>query len=71
IQFGVGFDNRKETSFEPVDQTSFNHGSADNVDIISEFICDTLVNTCGADQTAKDTCTKASAAADAVTARQA
>ncbi|KAH8118038.1 hypothetical protein DFH11DRAFT_1541287 [Phellopilus nigrolimitatus] len=69
IQFGVGFDNRKETSFEPVDQTSFNHGSADNIDIISKFICDTLTNTCGADQTAKDTCTKATAAADAVTAK--
>lgn len=26
IEFGVGFDNRKETSFQPVDETSYNHG---------------------------------------------
>ncbi|CAL1716113.1 unnamed protein product [Somion occarium] len=66
IEFGVGFDNRKETSFEP---TSYDHGSAQNVDIIAQFICDTLVNKCGADQTAKDTCAKAQAAADTVTAK--
>ncbi|EIN12770.1 hypothetical protein PUNSTDRAFT_37915, partial [Punctularia strigosozonata HHB-11173 SS5] len=69
IEFGVGFDNRKETSFEPVDKTSFNHGSAQNIDIITQFICDTLTNSCKADQTAKDTCAKAKAAADTVTAK--
>ncbi|KAI0671624.1 hypothetical protein C8Q78DRAFT_1189353 [Trametes maxima] len=67
IEFGVGFDNRKETSFEPVDKTSFNHGSAQNIDIITQFICDTLTNSCQADQTAKDTCAKAKAAASAAT----
>ncbi|KAF8905103.1 hypothetical protein CPB84DRAFT_1835568 [Gymnopilus junonius] len=67
IKFGVGFDNRKETSFEPADQTSFNHGSADNIDIITQFICDTLTNSCGADATAKATCAKAEAAADTAT----
>ena len=30
IEFGVGFDNRKETSFQPVDQTSYNHGMPDS-----------------------------------------
>ncbi|KAI0359976.1 hypothetical protein OH77DRAFT_1493446 [Trametes cingulata] len=69
IEFGVGFDNRKETSFQPVDKTSFNHGSAQNIDIITQFICDTLTNSCKADQTAKDTCQKARAAADTVTAK--
>ncbi|PFH53001.1 hypothetical protein AMATHDRAFT_1726 [Amanita thiersii Skay4041] len=64
IEFGVGFDGRKETSFRPVDQTSYNHGSAQNVDIISQFMCDTLTNSCGADQTAKDTCNNARLAAD-------
>ncbi|THV07401.1 hypothetical protein K435DRAFT_815603 [Dendrothele bispora CBS 962.96] len=63
IEFGVGFDNRKETSFEPVDKTSFNHGSAQAIGIITQFICDTLTNSCGADQTAKDTCAAAQAAA--------
>ncbi|KAI0064762.1 hypothetical protein BV25DRAFT_183148 [Artomyces pyxidatus] len=67
IQFAVGFDGRTETSFEPVDKTSFAHDSADNIDIITKFICDTLTNTCGADATAKATCAKASAAADAQT----
>jgi len=69
IEFGVGFEGRTETSFEPVDQASFNHGSAQNIDIITKFICDTLTNSCGADQTAKDTCAKAIAAADTVTAK--
>lgn len=48
---------------------SFNHGSAQNIDIITQFICDTLTNSCKADQTAKDTCQKARAAADTVTAK--
>jgi hypothetical protein len=64
IKFGTGFDNRKETSFEPVDQISYNHGSAQNIDIITQFMCDALVNTCGADQTAKDTCASGKTAAD-------
>ena len=48
---------------------SFNHGSAQNIDIITQSICDTLTNSCKADQTAKDTCQKARAAASAVTAK--
>ncbi len=48
---------------------SYNHGSAQNIDIITQFVCDSLVNTCGADQTAKDTCVQAKAAADTVTAK--
>ncbi|KAK0193888.1 hypothetical protein F5146DRAFT_953030 [Armillaria mellea] len=62
IEFGVGFDNRKETSFEPVDKTSYNHGSAQAIGIITQFICDTLVNSCGADATAKATCATAETA---------
>ncbi|KAK0204895.1 hypothetical protein DFS33DRAFT_1382785 [Desarmillaria ectypa] len=62
IEFGVGFDNRKETSFEPVDKQSYNHGSAQAIGIIAQFICDTLVNSCGADATAKATCANAEAA---------
>ncbi|THH20735.1 hypothetical protein EW146_g688 [Bondarzewia mesenterica] len=69
IEFGVGFDNRKETSFEPVDKTSYNHGSAQNIDIITQFICDTLTNSCGADATAKATCATATAASNAQTAK--
>lgn len=88
IEFGVGFDGRKETSFQPVDKSedfssfsvleidclrappaSYNHGSAQNIDIITQFMCDTLVNSCGADQTAQATCANAKAAADTVTAK--
>jgi len=65
IEFGVGFDNRKETSFQPTDQTSFNHGSAQAIAIITQFICDTLTNKCGADATAKATCKSAQDAANA------
>ncbi|KAJ7459797.1 hypothetical protein FB451DRAFT_1045721 [Mycena latifolia] len=65
IEFATGFDNRKETSFQPVDKTSFNHGSAQAISIITQFICDTLTNTCGADATAKATCASAQAAANA------
>ncbi|KAF9267790.1 hypothetical protein L218DRAFT_854619 [Marasmius fiardii PR-910] len=69
VEFGVGFENRKETSFQPVDKKSFNHGSAQNFGIISQFICDTLTNSCGADQTAKDTCKKATTAANGAAAK--
>ncbi|KZT69745.1 hypothetical protein DAEQUDRAFT_252376 [Daedalea quercina L-15889] len=69
IEFGVGFDNRKETSYQPVDQTSYDHGSADNIDVITQFMCDQLVNTCGADSLAQQTCASATAAADTVTAK--
>ncbi|PPQ67480.1 hypothetical protein CVT25_006021, partial [Psilocybe cyanescens] len=63
IEFAAGFDNRKETSFQPSDKASFNHGSAQNIDIITRAICDTLTNSCGADATAKATCATASTAA--------
>lgn len=105
IEFGVGFDNRKETSFRPVDSSrhlsssleasplrplypaSYPHGSAQNVNIItrkpliarnqharvitsfaSEFICDSLTNTCKANQAAKDLCATARTAASSATA---
>ncbi|KAF5327607.1 hypothetical protein D9619_004807 [Psilocybe cf. subviscida] len=65
IEFAAGFDNRRETSFQPTDKTSFPHSSAQNIDIITQFICDTLTNTCAADQTAKNTCQTARSAASA------
>lgn len=67
IEFAVGFDNRKETSFQPKDKASFNHGSAQNIDIITQFICDTLTNSCAADATAKATCASAITASKAAT----
>ncbi|KAF7301302.1 hypothetical protein MIND_00695200 [Mycena indigotica] len=65
IEFAAGLDGRKETSFQPVDKSSYNHGSAQAIGIITQFICDTLTNSCGADAKAKATCAAAQAAANA------
>ncbi|QRV81892.1 hypothetical protein RhiJN_09907 [Ceratobasidium sp. AG-Ba] len=62
IEFGVGFDGRTEASFRPANTQSFNHGSALNPGIIATAICDTLVNSCNANQPAIDVCNKAKAA---------
>ncbi|KAJ7364066.1 hypothetical protein DFH08DRAFT_838254 [Mycena albidolilacea] len=69
IEFGAGFDGRKETSFRPVDRVSYNHDSAD-IATITEFICNALINTCGADLLARATCAKARQAAAAETPEQ-
>lgn len=70
IKFGVGIEGRKETSFIPNNLQEFNHGSAQNSGIITQFICDTFVNSCGANQAAKDLCAQAKAAAAAAGAKQ-
>jgi hypothetical protein len=48
---------------------SYDHGSADNIDIITQFMCDALTNTCDANEAAKALCAQASTAADTVTAK--
>ncbi|KAF8896338.1 hypothetical protein BD779DRAFT_577336 [Infundibulicybe gibba] len=68
IEFGAGFDGRRETSFQPTDKSSFNHGSATDISIITQFICDALTNSCGANQAAKNTCATAQTAASAAAA---
>ncbi|KAG9224911.1 hypothetical protein CCMSSC00406_0001938 [Pleurotus cornucopiae] len=65
IEFGAGFDGRNETSYRPVDKVSFNHKSDQNIDVIIQFICDTLSNLCEGDQRAQSTCVTARAAASA------
>jgi len=64
IVFGPGFDGRKEDSFQPANKTDFNHGSALDPNIITQFICDTLVNTCDANEKAIDSCKAARTAAN-------
>lgn len=54
VAFGI-FDGRTEDSFEPVG-ADFQHGSALNPSIITTFICNTLVNTCDANQVAINDC---------------
>jgi hypothetical protein len=46
---------------------SYTHGSAQNIGVITQSMCDQLVNTCKADATARGTCAKALAAASAAT----
>ncbi|CAE6442601.1 unnamed protein product, partial [Rhizoctonia solani] len=40
IKFGAGIEGRTETSFIPNNLQEFNHGSAQNSAIITQFICD-------------------------------
>lgn len=63
IKFANGLDGRKEAAFAPVDQTDFNHGSALNIKIIADFICDRLNDQCKAGAAVVAKCQSASAAA--------
>ena len=65
VVFALGFDGRKEASFEPKDTTVFTHGSALNIKVITDFICQQLATKCGANQAALDACTTGAAAAKA------
>ena len=46
---------------------SFRKESAQNIDIVTQFMCDQLTNACKANQAAKDVCQQARAAASAAT----
>lgn len=48
IEFGAGFDGRKDNSFRPVNSADFNHGSALNIKVIADFICQQLNDKCKA-----------------------
>ncbi|XP_014555863.1 hypothetical protein COCVIDRAFT_101314 [Bipolaris victoriae FI3] len=64
IVFGLPSDGRKEDAFEPSDLTTFNHGSAQKIAIISNFICSQLANKCSASASAVSTCDAAASAAN-------
>jgi hypothetical protein len=63
IEFAVGLDGRTQASFEAVDQTSFNHGSALNIGVIASFICGQLSSSCKASASAIAACASGQAAA--------
>lgn len=65
ILFGAGFDGRKEDSFEPADKATFNHGSAQKIGIVADFICDQLSSKCKASQDVVDQCNAGTKAATA------
>jgi hypothetical protein len=72
IVFGPQSDRANADAFVAADQTHFPHGSALNIKVIADFICQRLGdNTCGADATAIANCQKASTAAQAATQNQA
>ncbi|KAL0930511.1 uncharacterized protein CTRU02_214586 [Colletotrichum truncatum] len=54
IQFAAGLDGRQEASFGPAGD--FDHGSAQNINIISSFICSQLSSRCQAGDDAVAAC---------------
>lgn len=71
VEFAAGLDGRKENSFAPVDSADFNHGSALNIKVISDFICGQLQSKCKASTDTVSTCQQASTAAQAATGQAA
>lgn len=64
IVFGPPSDGRQENAFEPADLSLFNHGSALNIGVISNFICSQLKSACGdVGLAAASACESAAAAA--------
>ncbi|KAK0636715.1 hypothetical protein B0T17DRAFT_481222 [Bombardia bombarda] len=71
IQFAVGLDGRKEASFQSANNADFNHGSALNIKIISDFTCSRLASSCKASEETVQACEAASAAAQAASGQAA
>lgn len=65
IQFALDLDGRKEASFQAENTADFNHGSALNIKVISDFICQQLASKCKAGAATISACGAASAAAQA------
>ncbi|OCF31493.1 hypothetical protein I316_06896 [Kwoniella heveanensis BCC8398] len=67
LTFAGGLDNRAadEFTFQPTDLVNFNHGSALNPSIITQFMCDTFVNACARSATTRDVCKTVAADLDA------
>ncbi|KAI5118476.1 hypothetical protein M0805_003737 [Coniferiporia weirii] len=65
IKFAAGLDGRKETAFAPLNTNSFNHGSADAITVITDFICQQLQSKCKANAAALSDCQAGTTAANA------
>jgi len=59
-------DGRQESAFEAKDLTTFPHGSALNIGVISDFVCQQAGNKCGIDAATAAACSAASTAAKAL-----
>ena len=66
VKFADGLDGRKEASFAPVDSADFTHGSALNLKVISDFICQQLQGKCEAGAAAVQRCNDAATKANAL-----
>jgi hypothetical protein len=64
IVFGAPSDGRDQDAFEPADLSIFNHGSALNIAVISNFICTQITNKCDVAQSAVADCEAAAQAAN-------
>jgi hypothetical protein len=71
INFGIPSDGRQQDAFEPADLSTFNHGSALNIAVISGFICSQIGNKCDVDAAAISTCDTAASAASGLKGQQA
>lgn len=71
IVFEEGLDGRDEAAFAPASADEFSQGSANNVNIITSFICGQLGSACGADEAAVAACEEGQAAADGLEAQEA
>ncbi|KIW95467.1 uncharacterized protein Z519_04052 [Cladophialophora bantiana CBS 173.52] len=71
IIFADGLDGRNQPAFEPHDLTLFPHGSALNIKVITDFICQQLNDKCKASQQALDACNQGATAAQAQTGQEA
>ncbi|KAH7081657.1 hypothetical protein BKA63DRAFT_214373 [Paraphoma chrysanthemicola] len=71
INFGPTSDGRQQDAFEPADLTEFNHGSALNIAVISNFICSQLSSACKANAAAVSACDGAASAAQGLVGAQA
>jgi hypothetical protein len=71
INFGATSDGRQQDAFEPADLSEFNHGSALNIAVISNFICSQLSSSCKANAAAVSACEGAASAAQGLVGAQA
>ncbi|KAJ4375018.1 hypothetical protein N0V83_002097 [Neocucurbitaria cava] len=71
INFGIPSDGRQQDAFEPADLATFNHGSALNIAVISNFICSQLSSKCSISADAANLCDTAAAAATGLSGQQA
>ncbi|KIW67359.1 hypothetical protein PV04_06620 [Phialophora macrospora] len=71
IIFADNLDGRNEPSFAPADESTFTHGSALNIKVITDFVCQQLESKCKASQEAIDACNQGATAAQGETGQAA